>query len=278
MNLTNNLSDKLIGIIGLGNMGISILECLLKSGHDKGKIICSRRDAKKLDEIAERYGIMATIDNKKLVIASDIIITAVKPGGIAALCEEMHEVAGDGKLYINAEAIIQLSTYEKILGNQNKLIRIMPNLGIRNKTGAVLYSMNANCSEYEKAALEYIFRGNYIAKIREENMAAATLLSCHLGNTCMDMAKDIDAFASMGMPYETALNYVISNLRTAADMLESGKSPTEIFYGVATPNGITWQINEYREQSGSYASRKESWDAGLKRYMELEYVLNESQI
>ena len=82
------MSDNKIAILGAGNIGLSIAEGLSKSSNDK--IIITRRKFEKISDLSNK-NLIPEQNNKKAVLASNIVIIAVQPMQTKKLLNEIKD-------------------------------------------------------------------------------------------------------------------------------------------------------------------------------------------
>ena len=107
------ITDKncLIGVVGLGHLGSSIVEALLNGGVSQEKLMVSFKGSKSTLKRAQKMGIASCLtDTKKLMSKADIIILAAKPQDFAAV--SAHSVRKDA-LVMSFMAAIPLRILEK---------------------------------------------------------------------------------------------------------------------------------------------------------------------
>lgn len=121
------LKDKLIGIIGLGNMGCALLNGLIGSGTVKrNRTFGFDVDIKRCRDAKRRFDISITKSIKELCELSDAVIIAVKPKDMDAVLRDVS-IFVKGKLYISIVAGIKTPSIEKKLGASARVVRVMPN-------------------------------------------------------------------------------------------------------------------------------------------------------
>ena len=79
------MQDTRIGFIGAGNMASSIIGGLINRGHAASLISASDLDTEKLGALAARTGLSAA-DNETIARTADVIVLAVKPQVMSAVC------------------------------------------------------------------------------------------------------------------------------------------------------------------------------------------------
>lgn len=111
-----------IGIIGGGNMARTIVIGLISNKTKPDSIMVTDINEKKLADF-KRYGVK-TGTTEKVLKHGDVIIFAVKPNVYA---EVLPECTGEDKLFISIGAGVSISYIKKILGDDRRVARVMPN-------------------------------------------------------------------------------------------------------------------------------------------------------
>ena len=131
------LNNKIIAIIGTGNMGDALVSGLIGSGSSKPKnIICSDVRKDKLDKIKSNYKVRTTTSNLKAVSEADVVIYAVKPQLMASVLIETRSKLDMSKLVISIAAGVPLAAMESCIEKDMRLIRVMPNIAAAVKDAA----------------------------------------------------------------------------------------------------------------------------------------------
>lgn len=112
--------DKVVGIIGgTGWLGSAMTEAILDSYPDgEFRVICSYRTPPEKTYSQIEY----TVDNRYLIDKSDIVILSVRPQDWDTLKVTIHD-----KLILSVIAGLSLSEIQSRFGQDNKIIRAMPN-------------------------------------------------------------------------------------------------------------------------------------------------------
>ncbi len=121
-----SLADKKLGIIGLGNMGQSVLKALLKSQTLKeDQIYVHTRSEGKIKKILSRYKVQQTETAEQLVDQCDMILFSVQPQDLLELLEPLRGAFTSEKVAMSMAPGISLRTLRKYLPEPS-LVRIMP--------------------------------------------------------------------------------------------------------------------------------------------------------
>ena len=120
--------DKKIGFIGSGKMASAIIKGLIKTGFAKPEnLLATQAEPTGLEEKSKNLGIKIILDNKELVMTSDIIFIAVKPNQVLGVLEEIKPFVTPEKLVVSIAAGVNINKLESNLPAGSRVIRVMPN-------------------------------------------------------------------------------------------------------------------------------------------------------
>jgi pyrroline-5-carboxylate reductase len=236
------LKDKIIAIIGTGNMGDALVSGLIGSGLSKPKnIICSDVRKDKLDAIKSSYKVRTTTSNIKAVSEADIVIYAVKPQLLASVLKETSSKLDMSKLVISIAAGVPLAAMESCIDKDMRLIRVMPNIAAAVKEAATAIAAGAHATKEDvKLAME-IFNSIGKCIFLKENylMDAITGLSGS-GPAYIFLIVDAlaDAGVKMGLSRQESLFLAAQTVLGAAKLLiETQEHPGQLKDKVTSPGG-----------------------------------------
>ncbi|MCO4813095.1 MAG: pyrroline-5-carboxylate reductase [Flavobacteriales bacterium] len=250
------MENKKIAIVGCGNLGLSILNGLLKEGITPNNLVATKRNLDSIRSL-EKTGITITTDNVEAVENSEIIIVALKPYKII-------EVLGELKAYFNPEKhiIVSLATgisIEQIkttLQSDVPIFRAMPNTAADVGTSMTCICSNSNDQKNNllvKQCFDSI--GNSII-IDEDLMDSATVLgACGIAFVLRFIRGMIQGGIQIGFDAKTATEIVTNTVKGAAELLIEGKEHPEFEIDkVTTPKGCTIEgLNEMEHNGFSSA-------------------------
>lgn len=120
---------RTIAFIGAGNMTQSIVGGMVASGYPANAIFVSNPSPGKLEKIAAELGVHTSQDNAEVANKADVIVLAVKPQLMADVCAALREQVAHlaDKLIVTIAAGIRISKYRQYLGDDIRMIRVMPN-------------------------------------------------------------------------------------------------------------------------------------------------------
>jgi pyrroline-5-carboxylate reductase len=227
-----------IAIIGVGMMGGSIAQSLLKGGYP-GKIIAADFQTEKIKEM-EKLGVSVTTDNRKAAAKADIIFISVKPGDVEKVLKEISKEV-KGKLLLSIAATVPLSYLKRIVP-EAKVVRIMPNLAVLVQAAYTAYCCDENVTQDDKEKIVKILSMMGVSEeIDEKYMDAVTALSgSGPGYLSIILEAMLYAGLKVGLPRNVALKASAQTmLGTAKLALDTQKHPSEIRDMVTTPGGTT---------------------------------------
>lgn len=120
------MSKMRIAFIGAGNMASSLIGGLLAKGLDAAQIRASDPGAETRAKVAAEHGIELFADNAQAIQDADVIVIAVKPQAMKAVCQDLRPHLKPHQLLVSIAAGITCASLLDWLGNQ-PLVRCMPN-------------------------------------------------------------------------------------------------------------------------------------------------------
>ena len=120
------MSKMRIAFIGAGNMASSLIGGLRAKGLDAAQIRASDPGAETRAKVAAEHGIELFADNAPAVQDADVIVIAVKPQAMKAVCQDLRPHLKPHQLLVSIAAGITCASLLNWLGSQ-PLVRCMPN-------------------------------------------------------------------------------------------------------------------------------------------------------
>ncbi len=274
---------KKIGIIGCGNMGSAIARelALLKSEFS---VFAFDKEKDKLTGIP---GVGIAKDARDLLEKSDTIIFAVKPQDFNYVLKEVKKNDGN-KLIISIAAGISTKHIEKILGGEARVIRAMPNIGVKVGESVTCLCKGAFATDEDLDLAQELFNSLGASRIIDESMMnMATAISgsgpayifYFIENSIFepenipeharhDMMKRLEKAAEdLGFSLEDAAFLAANTTNASISLLHKTKLPAqELRKQVTSKGGTTEAALEVLTKGGSW---EEAARAALKRAEEL---------
>jgi len=236
-----------IGIIGVGNIGSSILRGLLAADSGTGleRIYIYDANKKAILDFGSDTELKAIVkictSNEVVAKNSEVIILAVKPSVVKAVVKEIAPFITADKILISVAAGVLTKTIEGYLGEGKKVIRVMPNIGAR-----VSESVCALCKgRYAETDDEELAKGilNVIGSVYSVSESDLDVITGLSGSGIAFFAAIIDAMADggvyEGLPRDLALAISAETALGAAKMVLAGDTPSAIQAMTASPGGTT---------------------------------------
>ena len=120
------MSNTRIAFIGAGNMAASLIGGLRAKGLDAAQIRASDPGADTRARVSAEHGIETFADNAEAIRGVDVIVLAVKPQAMKALCESLRPSLQPQQLVVSIAAGITCASMKNWLGAQ-PIVRCMPN-------------------------------------------------------------------------------------------------------------------------------------------------------
>ncbi|SFC31411.1 pyrroline-5-carboxylate reductase [Zunongwangia mangrovi] len=255
-----------IAIIGAGNLGKSIAKGLIVNNAFT-TLYLTKRNTEAIKSYEEYSKVTVTSDNQEAVKNSDILIFAVQPQQLERILEETKDLLTDKHVLISTITGFKIERIEAIIGEDQFIIRAMPNTAI-----AVGKSMTCMCSnekgEKRIAIAEAIFNrlGTSII-IKENKMQAATVICASGIAFWMRLIRATTQGAvQLGFDAKDAQELAMNTCLGAASLLvESGKHPEEEIDKVTTPKGCTIEGLNEMEHNGLSSSLIKGLQASFKK-------------
>lgn len=231
-----------ICIIGCGNIGLSLLQGVLKDETiNPANIWVTRRNIKEIAYLTDQ-GINVTTDNIKAVKKSNIIIVAVKPYNINNILEEIRDSLEPGKhVIISVTAGISMSEISSIINKVLPVFRAMPNI-----SASVGKSLTCICHSQADSKIVDTVRSLFDSigtcmVIDQELMQSATILgACGVAYVLRFIRAMIQGGIQIGFDANTASMIVNQTVKGAAELLiERKEHPEYEIDKVTTPRGCT---------------------------------------
>lgn len=267
-----------IGLIGTGNMGQAILRgCLKAKPREASGVYVYNHHLEKAQRLGRELGINACGSIEELVMASQLVLLAVKPYHFAEVMPQVakaYEGAADKdeKIIVSIAAgvtIQQMEDYfrrqagpaEGLSGEKHeagvKIVRVMPNTPAL--VGEAMSSVSANaCTDSKslEAVLE-LFRWVGRAEAVEEKLIDAVIgvSGSSPAYVYMFIEALADGAVAEGMQRDKAYAFAAQAVFGAAKMvLETGKHPGELKDQVCSPGGTTILAVKELEERGLRAA------------------------
>ena len=259
-----------LGILGIGNMGGSILEGILKTSiYNKEEIFLYDINP----SVAQKYSELSFSKNEKELIENvEILILAIKPQMLTAIENIKFDISS--LVVVSVVAGKTIEDLEKIFGKQ-QFIRVMPNTPALIKEGATAISRTSNISDevFEKVKKIFLSIGT-VEEIPDNLMNEVIPLNGSMPAFLYYFAKSfIEKAVKNGLDYEIAKRLACNAIIGSADMiLKSGKDIDTLIKDVCSPKGATLEGIKVLEENKVNEKLEKVSDATIKRAYELSKI------
>lgn len=241
-----------IGIIGCGNLGLSLLKGFRKQ-FPHAKLIASRRNISTLQVYGD-VNTHFTTNNQEVLDACDYVIIALKPFTVLSFLEQHTSFIDPNRHTIISVATgIRLEEMQHALNsNHISLYRAMPNTAADVQESLTALSVKNDPLNRKEQVSELFESIGETVWIDEQLMESATILgACGIAYALRFIRAMIQGGIEVGFDAKTANKIVNQTVKGAAQLLiQNGLHPEEEIDKVTTPKGCTIVGLNEMEHSG----------------------------
>ena len=244
-----------IAFIGGGNMATSLVGGLVESGHPPADVLVSEPEADKRRDLAGRFAVEVTADNREAVAASDVAVLAVKPQIMAEVVTGVAGAARErGPLVVSIAAGVTIARLLEWLDYPAPIVRTMPNTPALLGCGATaLFANEAVTGEQRDAAQTILESAGIALWVDDEGLLDAVTAVSGSGPAYYFLLMEhmIGTGERLGLTPEQARALTLRTALGAARMaLETGRTPEELRVGVTSPGGTTERALDLFREGG----------------------------
>jgi len=268
------MSDALtIGFLGAGKMATALAQGWIQAGLTTAQHVCASDPvAAAREQFTKTTGAAALTDNSQVVRQCQTIVLAVKPQSMADLLSEIKPSVSAKHLIISIAAGITIKQIAGVLGDDKRIIRVMPNTPCLVGASASAFAASSAATAADVQLTERLLSSvGRAMQVQEKLLDAVTGLS---GSGPAFVAIMIEALADggvrMGLPRDLAMMLAMQTvLGSAKLLLELGLHPGELKDMVASPAGTTIAGIQALERGGMRAALIDAVEAATLRAVEL---------
>jgi pyrroline-5-carboxylate reductase len=273
-----------ICFIGGGNMATSLIGGLIAQGHPADSISVSDPNESQREQLIQQYSINVFSDCGPAMAGADIVVLAVKPQVMKVVATSVAlgiEKGAKQPLFVSIAAGINLYSLQRWLGQEQAIVRCMPNTPSLIQLGASGLFANEHTSIAQKNLAETVLKAAGIVQWvqSEAEIDAVTAVSgSGPAYYFLLMEAMIDAGVELGLSRETASELTIQTAIGAAQMAkESDVDTAELRRRVTSPGGTTEQAINTFESADLRDIVKAALNAANRRSGELAELLGEEK-
>jgi pyrroline-5-carboxylate reductase len=272
-----------IAFIGAGNMAASLIGGLRAQGIDASAIKASDRGAEQRSKISAEHGIETFADNADAIQGADIIVLAVKPQVMKAVCQDLAPHLSEGQLLVSIAAGISCASLENWLSPRPQatpaIVRCMPNTPALLRQGVSGLYANGHVSVTQRQQAEQLLSavGLVLWLDKEELIDAVTAVSgSGPAYFFLLMEAMTAAGEKLGLPRDTAAQLTLHTALGAARMaVASDVDASELRRRVTSPAGTTEAAIKTFQAGGFEALVEKALNAAANRSAELAEQLGQ---
>lgn len=264
---------KTIAFLGAGNMAEALVKGLLRAGvAAPGEILCTDRRRDRLAELAERYGVRTSVDNRAAAAEAGIVLLSVKPQVMNKLLGEIASALDASKLVISIAAGVPLAAIERRVGHGVRVIRTMPNTPALVGAGATAIAPGDHAVEEDLQQARALFDAVGKTVIVDESLLDAVTGLSGSGPAYIFLVIEAlaDAGVKVGLDRRTSQDLAAQTVLGSAKLLiETGEHPGRLKDQVTSPGGTAIAGLHTLEAGGLRTTLMNAVEAATKRSHEL---------
>ncbi|MDX1662592.1 MAG: pyrroline-5-carboxylate reductase [Candidatus Promineifilaceae bacterium] len=246
--------DINISFIGSGTMAEAIIRGLVSLAIiAPEQIIAAGPRAERGQELAARYGVRVTEDNRQAAEEGQIVVLSIKPQMLPRVIPEIRGHLRRRDLVLSILAGTPIRRLADGLAHA-AVVRAMPNTPAQIGQGITVWTVTREVSEIQKEQARAILAslGQEVFVEEEDYLDMATALSgTGPAYVFMVMEAMIDAGVHMGFSRRVARQLVFQTLRGSVEYADrSGRHVAELRNQVTSPGGTTAEALYHMEKGG----------------------------
>ena len=237
------MAQQIIGFIGAGNMATSLVGGMITKGIRPARIWMSDVSQDRLDELSRQHRVHVSTDNAEIARRADVLVLAVKPQVMQAVCEALRDALGERRpLIISIAAGVTVASLKGWLG-ELPVVRCMPNTPALVQAGATgLYAEPLVSAEQKELAGQILGSVGLTFWFDEEKALDAVTAVSGSGPAYFFLLMEsmIEAGRKLGLDDHTARQLVLQTAWGAAQLaITSEAGPDVLRQQVTSPGGTT---------------------------------------
>jgi pyrroline-5-carboxylate reductase len=236
------MSKTRIAFIGAGNMAASLIGGLRAKGLEAAQIRASDPGEETRVRVSTEHGIEVFADNAEAIQGADVIVLAVKPQAMKAVCEAIRPSLTPDQLVVSIAAGITCASMNNWLGAQ-PIVRCMPNTPALLRQGVSgLFATPQVSAEQRQQAQELLSAVGIALWLDEEQQLDAVTAVSGSGPAYFFLLIEAMTAAGvkLGLPADVAAQLTLQTALGAAHMaVSSDVDAAELRRRVTSPAGTT---------------------------------------
>ena len=266
------MMEKSIGFVGAGNMAEAMIRGLLRGKlFAPGDVIASAPREERRQELADKYGIRMTADNREAA-AQSIVVLSVKPQILAKVLTEIVDAVPVDSLVISIAAGVPVAAIQAKLRESTRVVRAMPNTPALVDAGATAIARGEHAHESDLDDTKRIFDAVGITVVLDESLMDAVTGLSGSGPAYVFLILEAlsDAGVKVGLSRRTSQLLAAQTLLGSAKLLlETNEHPGRLKDMVTSPGGTAITGLHTLEHGGVRTTLMNAVEAATRRSREL---------
>ena len=262
-----------VGFVGAGRMATALARGFASAGFASADAVVACDIAETARErFREETGARVVDSLAQVMAEAELIVLAVKPQQMTGVLSDMKSLVEARHLIVSIAAGIRLATFTAALGDDCRLVRVMPNTPCLVSASAAGFAIGGAATEEDGQLVERMLTTVGVAVAVEEKLLdAVTGLS---GSGPAYVYQIIEALSDggvrVGLPRDVATKLAAQTVLGAARMvLETGEHPGVLKDAVTSPGGTTIAGLHALERGGLRACLMNAVESATQRSLEL---------
>ena len=275
------MNNATLAFIGAGNMARSLIGGLIQAGWPKAHLLATDPNEATRAQLTSQLGITVLSDNRAATKQADVVVLAVKPQQLQAVCRELSDAVAHKPLILSVAAGIRTADIDRWLGGGLPIVRTMPNTPALVGSGATGLFANDAVSPEQRTLAENILRavGITVWVDKEKLLDAVTAVSGSGPAYFFMLMEAMQAAGErLGLEADQARLLTVQTALGAAKMaLETQEDVDELRRKVTSPNGTTEAALKVFFEAGCMETVDQALAAAYTRAGELAQQLGQDK-
>ena len=266
-----------VGFIGGGNMAEAFIDALVGGEFlIPSQVSVSDINEERLKYLNDNYGIKTFLKNVDVVVNSEVVFLAVKPQVLSSVLREISEAISPAQVLVSMAAGYPIRKIEEIVGDDKKIVRIMPNILVKVRKSVIAYCDNHRLLNNERSLVKDLLSScGKVVDVEENLFDAVTAVS---GSSPAFFFLLIEAMCDgavrIGLPRSIAKELVVETLLGSAVMAKE-EHPEVLKDAVTSPAGTTIEGLAQLEDRGVRSAFIEAVKHSFERSREITKIVEE---
>lgn len=248
------LADKNLAFIGSGTMAEAMIKGLLRQELiDADRLMAAGPRDERGRELAERYGVKWTVDNREAARERDVVMLSVKPQMMAGVLTELRGALRSRALVLSIAAGVPIRMIADGLAHV-AVVRAMPNTPAQIGEGITVWTATEEVTDEQIQQTEAVLGalGEVVHVEHENNLDMATALSgTGPAYVLLFMEAMIDAGVHLGFSRRIAQQLVLQTMKGTIEYArQSPRHPATLRNEVTSPGGTSAEAIYHMEKGG----------------------------